>query len=134
MRFRLIATTVALIVTAAAAGSGCARLYHGGPAGGAEAAPDSSSIRILVSNQNDETVRLLLTRGAYSSWIGTVAPMTSQAIIIAADVPGGGGGMTIRVLSVAGGEWDARGIVPRGGSTIQLDVERDLRGSSWSMR
>ena len=88
----------------------------------------------MVSNQNDETVRLVLVRGTYSSWIGTVAPMTSQAIMIPADVPGGGGAITIRVLAITGQEWDARGIVPHGGTTISLQVERDLRGSTWTVR
>src|SRR5512140_3536936 len=137
MSIRGILTMAALAAAATAAGAGCAALYHGGPGGAsaaAEAAPDSSSMRLLISNQNDETVRLILERGSTSAWLTTVPSMPSQAINLPADIPGGGGGITIRVRTLNGQEWDARGILPNGGTTIRLDIDHNLRMSTWTQR
>ncbi len=136
MSFRGLALWGALAFALSTAAAGCAALYHG-PAGGPQAEvapPDSSSMNILVDNQNDEAVRVFLYRGANAGWIGTVSPMTSQAIRIPADLPGGGGGLTIRVETISGQIWDARGIVPQGGATVRLDIDRELRMSTWSMK
>ncbi len=116
--------------------AGCAALYHG-PAGGPQAEvapPDSTSMNILVDNQNDDGVRVFLFRGANAGWIGTVASMTSQAIRIPADLPGGGGGLTIRFQTLGGQVWDARGIVPQGGATVRVEIDRELRMSTWTMK
>lgn len=133
MNFRRLAAAAAFSLAAATAS--CAALYHG-PAGGrdAEMAPDSTSMAVQVENQNDEAVRVFVVRGANGGWIGTVSPMTSQTLQIPADIPGGGGAITFRVLTIGGQEWDARGIVPRGGSTIRLEIAREIRLSNWSMR
>ncbi len=136
MSFRGLALSGALAFVLGTAAAGCAALYHG-PAGGPQAEvapPDSASMNILVDNQNDDAVRVFLYRGANAGWIGTVASMTSQAIRIPADLPGGGGGLTIRFQTLSGQVWDARGIVPQGGATVRLDIDRDLKMSTWSMK
>jgi hypothetical protein len=135
MNLRRTAAAAALALALALPAFGCAALYHGAPRDrDGEMAPDSSSMAILVDNQNDEAVRVFMMRGAGASWIGTVSPMTSQALVIPADVPGGGGAMTIRVLTLSGQSWDVRGIVPKGGATLKLDIGREIKLSNWSMR
>jgi hypothetical protein len=133
MQVRHIAAVAAFALLTSTAVSGCATLYHrSGYTSGGQAAPDSASMDIVVNNENDQAVRVILHRGANTEWIGTVASMSTQAMRIPADIPGGGGAFTIRVLTIGGQEWDARGIVPQGGSTVRVHVDRVLRMSTWS--
>ncbi len=132
---------IVLVVAAVALAGGCASgrgAVRGDQSGAGDndalAAPEANTW-VHASNQNWQDIDLFLVRPGLKVRLGMVTSMGSMSFRIPKSVMDGSAGVRLLVSPIGGGnEYMTPEIALNPGEVVQLEVENELRLSSYSVR
>jgi hypothetical protein len=97
--------------------------------------PDSEAVTVRVENQNASMIRVFVSTGSLSQWIGTVQPEQNDSFTVPGALLHGPTQVTFIAEAVrSGARYTTPNFVVKPGNIVRLEVGSSLNFSNWTVQ